>query len=223
MRGIDVAFAYDPKTFKYISHEAREIYFPKEPEYTSRKILMIEGQIAGENIFLFVNHWPSRRGGQLESEERRLTAARLVRKMIDEIMAKHSDANIILMGDFNDDPFNKSLMSVIGAWGDAASLDEDGFYNPMFVLHNPNNQGTLTYRGKWNLFDQIILSEDLLDDEGKLFYKDQSARIVNEGLNVGFGRGAASPRRAIFRGEFDEEGFSDHFPVCVDLEVKNSR
>ena len=223
MRGIDVAFAYDPKIFKYEAHEAREIYFPTEPEYTSRKILQIEGQVAGEKLFLFVNHWPSRYGGQLESESRRLTVAAELRKMIDAIIADDSDANIILMGDFNDDPFNKSLMSVIGAWGDPAKVDEDGFFNPMFSLHNPENQGTLTYQGKWNLFDQIIVSEDLLDNEGKLLYKDQSARIISEGLNVGFGRGASNPRRAIFRGEFDEEGFSDHFPVCVSIEVKPSR
>ena len=219
MRGIDVGLIYDPTIFEYSSHQAYHIDFPEEPNYTSRPVLLVEGNVNKESLYIIVNHWPSRRGGPEESEPRRLNAARKVQEVIAEIMKKDKTPNILVMGDFNDDPFNKSLVEGLKASGEMNR--EEGFFNPMFSLHNPENSGTLTYRGKWNLFDQILVSKGLLDKTGELKYISNSAAIHRpEFMQVGGGGPAKDmPRRAIYRGEFQEDGFSDHFPVFLRLSV----
>ncbi|MEZ4774255.1 MAG: endonuclease/exonuclease/phosphatase family protein [Bacteroidia bacterium] len=220
IRGIDVGLIYDPKVFKYISHEAYDVDFPEEPDYTTRKILVVEGQIKGERLYMIVNHWPSRRGGEDESEIRRITTAKVTRERVSEILSKDPHACIVSVGDYNDDPGNRSIHEIMGAETEAGSVGDNGFYNPVGALHDPNGIGTLTYQGKWNLFDQILISHGLMNDgTGKLQYKEGSAAIVNEEFMQVGGNGSAKdmPRRSIFRDEFQPEGFSDHFPVYIRL------
>lgn len=219
MRGIDNALLYDPTFFQYISHEAYEMSFPEEADYTSRLVLWVTGKIKGESIHLVVNHWPSRSGGQLESEGRRIAVAQQVRKQVDERLDKDPLANILLMGDFNDDPFNKSLVEELGATSDWLG-ESVHLYNPMFLMHQPDSVGTLTYRGKWNLFDMFLISKGLLDKKGKLSYLNESAAIFHpEFMQVGGDSPSKDmPRRAIYRGEFQANGYADHFPVYVRLQ-----
>ncbi len=222
-RGIDCAFMYDPAIFVYKSHEAKEVSFPDEPDYITRLVLKVDGEINGEAISFVVIHWPSRRGGEQESESRRLAAAKATRELIEEEWSDNAGADIIVMGDFNDDPFNRSVTEVLKAsTGNAASLGTDEFLNPVGALHDPESIGTLTYRGKWNLFDQVLISQNLTDEDGVLEYVEGSAGIHNpEFMQVGGdGRSKDMPRRAIYRGEFQERGFSDHFPVYVRLRVR---
>jgi endonuclease/exonuclease/phosphatase family metal-dependent hydrolase len=221
-RGIDVALIYDPAVFTYRRHEARLIDFPLEPEYVSRQVLMVKGEIKGSALALLVNHWPSRYGGAKESEPRRLAAARTARTLVEEAWQRDPQLGVLVMGDFNDDPTDRSVVEVMRAETVAKAVEEGEFFNPMYALHDPECCGTLTYRGKWNLFDQILVSQQLLDRKGKLRYQPGSATIHNaEFMQVG-GDGNAKdmPRRAIYRGEFQERGFSDHFPVYLRLEVK---
>ncbi len=221
MRGIDCAFIYDPAIFNLDSYRAYEMSFEEEPEYTSRKVLWVSGSINKQRVHLVVNHWPSRYGGMEKSEPRRMTVANQVRAIIDSVQAAESNAAIILMGDFNDDPFNRSIVEGIKAgksWPLEKGMD---FFNPMYPLHQVDSSGTLTYRGKWNLFDQFLLSDDLLLGENKLQYVANSVSIHRpEMMQVG-GDGPAKdmPRRAIYRGEFQDRGFSDHFPVYMELKV----
>lgn len=221
MRGIDNALLYDPSVFEYETHLAYEMKFPAEPDYTSRKVLWVKGKVEGEGLHILVNHWPSRYGGQEESEPRRLAVAEQVRSILDRILAEDPKANILLLGDFNDDPFNKSLAEVIGARKDIPAGEAE-FYNPMYAMHQPDSVGTLTYRGKWNMFDQVLISQGLLDKKGKLRYEAGSASIFRpEFMQVG-GDGPAKdmPKRAIYRGEFQPNGFADHFPVYIRLSHK---
>ena len=218
-RGIDVALAYDPVIFTYSTHKAIPYSLPNDPNYTSRDLLLVGGTIGSEPTFIMVNHWPSRRDGQEASEGKRVRAAELARLAIDSVLALNEDANIILMGDFNDDPSNKSISQVLMGEGDWEDVSPEELYNPMEQMHDPNQEGTLTYQGKWNLFDQILLSESLTSPDNGLIYDQGSATIFSKSLTVGFGRGSANPRRALFRGKFDPEGYSDHFPVYVRLKV----
>ena len=109
MRGIDVALAFDPTVFTYIRHETIPFSLPDEPQYTSRDILLVEGRIGEETLYILVNHWPSRRDGARESEYKRVRAAELARAKVDSLLSLDSEANIILMGDFNDDPLDRSM------------------------------------------------------------------------------------------------------------------
>jgi predicted extracellular nuclease len=220
MRGIDVALVYDPKVFRYQRHQNLLVDFPDEPDYTSRDILLVEGKVRGETLYVLVNHWPSRRGGEAESEARRLRAAAVARAAVDSLFSLNPDADIVLMGDFNDDPHNKSMTESMQASGVKASVASRGFFNPMASLHDPETTGTLTYQRKWNLFDQFLVSKHLLSAP-KLHYVEGSAAIFNPVfLQVGFGSAKDAPRRAIFKNEFQPEGFSDHFPVYLQLQVK---
>jgi predicted extracellular nuclease len=220
-RGIDVALLYPENSFLYQSHESLRPSFSFEPGYRSRDVLRVSGLTAdGEVLHLYVNHWPSRRGGREESEPRRLVLARLVKASLDKIRQQSPDAHFLLMGDFNDDPHNKGIMEILDAKADPAQLPNDGLYNPMRLLHNPDSYGSLTYRGKWNLFDQFLVSEDLVSGNSSLDYVSGSAEVYHpEWMRVGYGRSAEAPRRAIFRGEFREDGFSDHFPIRLQLVV----
>ena len=220
-RGIDVAMLYRAETFRYQQHETLRPSFSFEPDYRSRDVLHVTGLTAdGKKLHLFVNHWPSRRGGREESEPRRLVLANLVKASLDKIRKNEPDAHFLLMGDFNDDPHNKGLMEVLDAKADPALVRNDGLFNPMRTLHDPENYGSLTYQGKWNLFDQFLISEDIVNGNSSLDYVKGSAGVFHpEWMRVGYGRSAEAPRRAIFRGEFREDGFSDHFPVRLELVV----
>lgn len=217
IRGIDVALLYDPATFTYVRHKAIPIQVSGE---ITRDVLLVEGTVRGENLFVVVNHWPSRRGEQDKSEDKRLDAARQVRTIIDSLLSLVADANIAVMGDFNDDPFNRSMSEILKGKKEPKSVATGEFFNPMAGLHHPDTLGSLWYQGKWNLFDQILLSQGLLDNKKKLVYLQDSEEVFHpKMLRVGYGSAKEAPRRSIFRGEFVKEGFSDHFPVYVKLGV----
>lgn len=222
-RGIDVAFLYDPTVFTYESKESIRIEFPENPDIKTRDVLFVSGKINGEEITFVVNHWPSRRDGQKETEPKRVRVANKVKDYLNELKeSQESEWNVVMMGDFNDDPYNKSIREVIGALENDKNVNEDGFYNPTAKLLDENSQGTLTFRGKWNLFDQFLISEDLLNDPGTLQYVAESAEIYHPAfLRVGGdSRAKNNPRRAIFRGELQERGFSDHFPIYLKISTK---
>jgi predicted extracellular nuclease len=215
-RGVDVAFLYNPAVFTYMKHEAITPVFGYEYKKT-RDFLLVEGKIGGETIHFIVNHWPSRRGGE-ESEKYRVDVAFQVRKVCDVIREKDKNANIVIMGDFNDDPSDKSIATTLGAKADVSKTD---FYNPLAKLHDRETEGSLDYEDKWNMFDQFILSSGLSDDKGKLSYAQGSAMVFHpDWLRVGFGKAKMAPRRSIFHDQFRDDGYSDHFPVKMTLNQK---
>ncbi|MEO0896543.1 MAG: endonuclease/exonuclease/phosphatase family protein [Bacteroidota bacterium] len=219
-RGIDVGFIYDPEVFQLKGYEPLIVSKSDQPGFKTREILMVNGEVNKLPVYVFINHWPSRREGKMESQPNRLAAAHTLRKKVDEVRKNFQEVGIIIMGDFNDDPIDTSIKDALGAQTSMAALEEDALYNATFDLFNPDNSGSLTYKGKWNLFDQIILSEDLMDGEHSLSYMPQSAKVYKaENIRVPNRKTKFVPRRAIFRGEFQEDGYSDHFPVYLKLYV----
>jgi len=162
-RGIDVCLVYDKKAVKIINWEAIKIDFPKEPDYTSRDIVYANVEFTnGENAHIFINHWPSRYGGRAESEPRRLRAAEVVLQKMKKI-TKNSNAKIILMGDFNDEPTNKSLREIIAVANSKDELETRNLFNTCNHLLSDSTKGTYNYRGSWSFLDQIIISKNLLN------------------------------------------------------------
>jgi predicted extracellular nuclease len=184
--------------------------------------LVVSGQVAqGHNMYFIVNHWPSRRGGPEESEPRRLQVASQVREVVNKLQAREEHAKIVLMGDFNDEGNNKSISQVLKAKQNWNQVQDNDLLNVMTQLSQPEDEGTLTYQGNWNLFDQFIISSDLASPGAEVGYVKNSAEIYNPTwLQVGFGRSKLAPRRAIFNDEFQPEGFSDHFPIAMNLGVR---
>ncbi len=115
-RGIDCALIYRPEEFKVLKQMAIPIHFKNEPDYKTRDILYVKGRAPDREVFhIFVNHWPSRIGGLEKSEPNRVEVAQILKSKIDSVLNDDPKANIIVMGDMNDEPANKSVHEILGA------------------------------------------------------------------------------------------------------------
>ena len=211
-RGIDVALLYNKEIFEYLASEIHPIFLKRKDgnrDYT-RDILTVRGNLHGELVYILVNHWPSRREGVEETEHKRIIAAKTARNIIDQIKQDNINAKIIVMGDFNDNPTSSSIKNYLVA---------KDFHNPMISLLDREKTGTLTYNGKWNLFDQIIFSNNFLEKKKDTLYFKHAEVFNKEWLKVFKGKLKGSPFRT-YIGKWYQGGFSDHFPVYAFLKKK---
>jgi predicted extracellular nuclease len=213
-RGIDTALLYNRDVFQLLHQERVPVYLTDEygdRDYT-RDILYVNGMWGDDLIHLFVNHWPSRRAGVEETEEKRLHAAETVLRQINALEQKESDPYIVVMGDFNDGPESPSIRL----------LDESiSLINP-FQQVKKSGQGSAFFKGKWSLFDQILLSPAFFQgqSEGPAF---RDASVYSPRFLTQYkGRFKGSPFRT-YGGPKYRGGYSDHFPVYVALKRKKSR
>ena len=214
-RGVDVALMYDPQIFKVYAHKAYRLSDPDDPDFHTRDQLLVSGSFHGDTLHVIVAHWPSRRGGEKLSEPHRSAAAKLGRHIADSLFTLEPTAQIIYMGDLNDDPVNKSVTRQLRATGDRAAAHDDILFNTTWASYQ-KGIGSLAWRDSWNLFDQIIISPALLDGTGD-GYKYFGVRIFNEPyLRQEQGNFAGYPFRT-FVGDEYQDGFSDHFPVFLIL------
>ena len=218
-RGIDVALLYQPQYFKPIHYEVfnPNIYKENKKVYT-RDILWISGYLDDELIHVIVNHWPSRRGGEKKSRPLREKAAYKVTQIIEKIKENDSNPKILILGDFNDDPINSSLKTVLKTKAKKKNVKQGDLYNP---YENMFRRGfnTLMYRDNINLFDQIIISSPLLDKGKKDFssFKMFKSAIFNKQfLTEKKGRFKGYPFRSFSSGKYTG-GYSDHYPVYMYL------
>lgn len=221
-RGVDVALLYQKSLFTPTNSQSRrlliyELEDPLKRVYT-RDQLVVTGNLDGEEINIIVNHWPSRSGGEARSSYKRERAGQLNKLIIDSLYQIDPYAKIISMGDFNDDPTNKSIKKVLHTKASKEELEVNDFYNPMENMMK-NGRGTLAYRDSWNLFDQILLSGTLINSnlEGYKFYKadifQKNYLITTKGQFKGY------PFRSYDYGGYTG-GYSDHFPVFIYLVKK---
>ncbi len=216
-RGIDVALLYNPRYFRVLKAEAlyTDISGFGQKGGKTRDVLHVIGILAGDTTHVFVNHWPSRRGGEAASAPLRAIAARVSKRVIDSLMAVNPNTRVLLMGDLNDDPTSPSVTKVLGAKADRKKVKPGDLFNP-WTAFLEKGIGTLAYRDSWNLFDQIMLSSGWLDlgPEHWRFYR---AEIFNRDfLKEKFGQYKGYPHRS-FDGGVWLNGYSDHFPVVVFL------
>ena len=216
-RGIDVALLYQGKYFQVIGSEVRspELVDRDGDKVLTRDILHVHGMLGEQELHVLVNHWPSRRGGEKASRPLRNGAARMVRHIADSIWRHSPDAGIIVMGDLNDDPTNESVRKVLRAKAKVSQVGEADFYNP-WAAYFKKGFGTLAYRDAWSLFDQILLSPQLLDRQSPDFFFYRADIHNPPYLVQTMGHYRGYPYRTF---DFDEyiSGYSDHFPVVVYL------
>ncbi|HKJ07291.1 MAG TPA: hypothetical protein VJ970_07490 [Flavobacteriaceae bacterium] len=218
-RGIDVALLYQKAFFNPVSHKSYRLKIFKEngkPKYT-RDQLLVSGYLDGELMHFIVNHWPSRSGGEKKSSPLREAAAKLNVEIIAEIQATDPEAKIITMGDFNDDPTNKSIKKILKAKSKKAEVSESCLYNPMEDMHR-RGLNTLGYRDNINLFDQILFTGGFLAaDKDYSTYKMYKTNIYNPKYLINSkGRYKGYPYRSWSYGNFTG-GYSDHYPVYMYL------
>lgn len=216
-RGIDVALIYNPKYFTVENSRPLYIKLPrdsKEASYT-RDILWVTGLLGGERVDVFVDHWPSRYGGEKRSAPGRAAAAGVARKKINELMQAFPNDKIILMGDLNDDPVNESVTKYLYAGGDLKDLQPGELYNPWVDFYK-KGLGTLAYQDAWSLFDQIILSQSWLDKKQPGFFFYQNHVFKKPYMIENMGRYKGYPLRT-YSGDTFQNGYSDHFPTYIIL------
>ncbi len=217
-RGIDVALLYDPELFEVTGVETHRLFVESNPDFRTRDQLCVSGVLGIDTISVIVNHWPSRLGGQEASEYLRIAAAELSKSIADSIRAASPLRPIIIMGDLNDDPENASCALTIGARRNAYDVPPTGFYNPWWDIL-ASGKGTLTYRGKWNLFDQIIVGGMLLPDNGSVLTLVGAEVCDLDFLKQTEAPYTGMPHRTYAGGRF-LNGYSDHFPTQIFLKRK---
>lgn len=219
LRGVDVALLYNPKYFlpKFSEPLFVPLFENDSARYT-RDVLYVKGMYDGEPMHIFVNHWPSRRGGEEASAPNRAAAASVCRKKIDSIMTADANAKIILMGDLNDDPVNLSVTKVLDAGSDAEEGSAKSLFNPWHSFYK-SGVGTLAYNDSWNLFDQIIISKPLLEKNQQGFFFKEALIYRKNFMVQKSGRFKGYPMRTW---DFNRYlgGYSDHFPTYVILVKK---
>lgn len=216
-RGIDVAFLYRKQLFTPIYSKNHELIIYNEHDKTKRVFtrdqLLVSGFLDGEKIYFLINHWPSRSGGEARSRAKRIKAAKLNRSIIDSIFSEEPYAKIISMGDLNDDPTNISLKDHMKTKSNKENIKMKELFNPMEKMYL-RGIGTLAWRDGWNLFDQIIISSELVKKEYSS-YRYYKAGVYNKSyLSNSHGRYKRYPFRSVTN-EGPTGGFSDHFPVYI--------
>lgn len=239
-RGIECALLYNPRFFQYERSMVVPYYYSpsgkvddpllgfytdeagKVQAYTelkgdtthiTRGFLVVEGKMAGEKMFFIVNHWPSRGAG----DEYRQRAGFQVRRLCDALLASEKGAKIVVMGDMNDDPNNKCMTEQLGCKSEEKQVKSaSDFYNPWYNTLYKVGQGTLLYDGKWNLFDQIVVSGDLVGKDRSTLKFYSHAIFMRDYLFQQEGRYKGSPLRTHAGGVW-LNGYSDHLPTQIYL------
>ncbi len=214
-RGVDVALLYQKRHFQVLHSKKYKLTLPLDPTHPTRDQLVVNGLLDGDTITFIVNHWPSRRGGEKRSRPNRNAAAELSRHIIDSLLSRNANAKVILMGDLNDDPTSPSMIKYLKAKGNPKKLKPGELYNPMYEFYQ-KGIGTLAWRDAWNLFDQMVLTPALLNENNGGYYF-KAAKVFNKPfLTQKEGRFQGYPWRT-YVGPNYMGGYSDHFPVYLFL------
>jgi len=209
-RGIDVGLLFRSEVLQYISHKA----IPSTKSFRSRFILYVKLRDVKKDTFhIFVNHWKSRQGGASETEPKRIESAEILRQFVDSLLVRHPGSNIIIIGDFNDEPGNISIAVTLGAKKPGRRPAKGCLYD---LLWNPfvNGEGTLFYKD-WDVFDQCIVSGNLLlkkRGKGPVILSPYALIYKKDWMLTRNKRGEMVPDRTSSTKEYFG-GYSDHLPV----------
>lgn len=211
-RGIDVALLYRKDLFTPIDFNYIPVVFPWDLNYKTRDVLHVKGLLLTDTIHFFVNHWPSKYGGAMETVESRAQAARTVKTVTDTLIYRQPKSKIIIMGDLNDTPDDISVKEVLMA----PINQKQEFVNLM--ANRPVGEGSNKYQANWSFIDQFIITQEVLTPNKGFKYVAGSADACKESFLLetddkyfGF-----KPKRT-FVGFSYQEGFADHLPITLDL------
>lgn len=223
-RGIDVALLYQKALFQPFHHEALTVRFQQDTSDRTRDILYVAGTLGPDTLHLFVNHWPSRRGGVEASAPKRMRAAGVLKERVNTILAKNPEAKIIIMGDLNDGPQNRSVSEVLGAMNDSTAFNDTAQLYDYMNYFLKKGEGTHKYKNEWNTLDHIIVSSGLLKATSGFSAHFQSVEIIREDYLIE--ADPYNPGSRPFRmmlGPKYHGGYSDHLPVVLTLEYQTEQ
>ncbi|WP_248724797.1 endonuclease/exonuclease/phosphatase family protein [Seonamhaeicola sp. ML3] len=217
-RGIDVALLYQKNAFQPIKSSTYELKIFDDQDRSriyTRDQLLVSGMLENELIHIIVNHWPSRRGGAERSDPKRVAAAKLNKSIVDSLQSLDPYSKIIIMGDLNDNPTNKSVKNVLEAKEKANKVRLKDIYNPFTKIYK-NGIGTTAYRDNWFLFDQILFTEPFLKKNSEELNYFKGGIFNANYLTHHKGKYKGYPFRSFSSGTFTN-GYSDHYPVYIYL------
>ncbi len=222
-RGIDVALLIDSQELEVRKAHWIPVLLPGDDQ--TRDILEVQLRTPGQprdDLTVFINHWPSRWGGQAATDPLRRLAARALRTRIDEIFRKNPATDILIMGDLNDHPDDPSVHDVLLARpfpGRNSPVSLPGqLINTSWELMQTEGRGTYMYRGHWDVLDQIIISPGLTDETGIHWVKGSTAAYRPSYLLQSTGEYSGWPFRTIAGGTY-LGGYSDHLLVHCQLAI----
>jgi endonuclease/exonuclease/phosphatase family metal-dependent hydrolase len=216
-RGINVAMIYNTGYFKPLKSESLHVILDsvkpvvEGSKMNTRDILYVCGILAGDTVNIFVNHWPSRTDGDSESRPKRFVAAGVLKECISKLRITDSLAKIIVMGDFNDNPDDSSIINVL----EASASGNNCLFNPFMAAYK-KGEGTERFKHNWNLFDQVMVSGGMLADATNHICYDSAGVYKPDFLTDHHKGNEGEPFRS-WLGNFWLNGYSDHFPVLLYL------
>jgi hypothetical protein len=214
-RGIDVACLYQPARFEPILYKYFRIKFPFDPDRKTRDMLYVKGIIPnGDTLHFFVNHWPSRWGGQFVSEPSRAYVASVLRQKVDSLQNRFDNPLIVITGDLNDEPDDLSLTESLGSKNSLENIQAGNLVNLMSPIKH--KFGTHSFAGEWGVLDQFIVSENLLR-EGKTFTNYGHVGIFDAPWLLKKNAAGNSVTNRTYQGPAYKGGYSDHLPIFLDL------
>lgn len=217
-RGIDCALLYNPKMFKIRNTKLVPYVYelPNDSNRATRGFLTVSGTLANEHVTVVVCHWPSRGAGSYYRE----LGGKQVKALKDSLLREDPNVKVLVMGDMNDDPTNKSMHECLSAKANIDEVGEGDMYNPFYNILVKEGTGTLQYQGKWNLFDQIVMTPNMLNKNNQKdfstlkFWRNQIFR--RDYLFQETGKYKGNTKRTTAGGVW-LDGYSDHLPVVVYL------
>jgi hypothetical protein len=221
-RGIDIAMIYRPDLFRPLKKEFIRIIFPFDLARKTRDILFVKGIANKDTLNIFFNHWPSRSGGEEKSEPYRIYVAGVLKSKTDSLIKVNPHAKIVIMGDFNDEPDNKSIMEGLNACICIENSCHSNLINLSGCLLNSRNTlGTYKFHGRWNILDQVIVTTSLISNKQGFFATPHDVIILNTPflLKPDKSETGSAPFRT-YNGFKYAGGYSDHLPVILNLEFK---
>jgi len=215
-RGIDVAFIYDGDLF---TAENQFSYFIVK-RLATRDLFQVNLRTnSGRLLFVVGNHWPSRMGGEYESEPYRIIAGETLAYFHQRIRQVHdNNVAVLAMGDFNDEPFNRSLVDHALCEQTRAKVTRarsPRFLNLMWPILG-QRLGTHYYDNRPNVLDQFLVSKGLLTGNSKIQVINNSVEVVQFSEMVSSSTYPV-PIRYGHKSDINHDGFSDHYPIAVRL------
>lgn len=212
-RGIDVALLYRRTDFRLISYGSIRIRLNGNGSKPTRDVLHVTGRIAsGDTLDIYVCHWPSRIGGEKDTEHLRMTAAKTVKASVDSVVMARRKPYVIIMGDLNEGPESPAVISGLKAapFVQGAELDDGCLVTVMDAV----SQGSYRYDGYWDCYDQFVVSASVLNGLGCVEF--ESVKVMDEPflLEDDDKYGGMKPWRT-FNGRRYQGGFSDHLPILM--------
>ncbi|TLU82566.1 MAG: endonuclease/exonuclease/phosphatase family protein [Chlorobium sp.] len=212
-RGIDIALGYNPQTLRPEASKAYTVPLDRP----TRKIIVAGFSAAGHPFHVILNHWPSRSFDTGWTESKRMTAAKVTRHILDSLLVGNPKADIIVMGDFNDEPVDRSIKQVLGSSFDAAQVKA----NSKTLLYNCWNGykeiGSYAFNNHWQHIDQILLSAGMIENKG-FFAPDDAFRCFSFSrlLDKSGKKPYATYEKRKYIG-----GYSDHLPLILKARIAN--